>query len=53
MLEFTTQKNRSQGASGDPLLFPKEVLLRLILYIKGKGAVPTSPVARVHNTSGG
>lgn len=56
-LTFTDQKNGVRGEviglgrSGDPFLCPVQAIVRRILYLRANNATPSTPLARLFNTS--
>ena len=56
-LTFTHQKNGVQGeviglaCSGDPVLCPVQAVIRRVLYLRHNGALPTTPLAHVYNST--
>jgi len=56
-LTFTHQKNRVQGeviglaCSGDPVLCPVQTVIFRVLYLCQNGALPTTPLAHVYNST--
>ena len=57
-LTFTGQKNGVRGeviglaCSGDPVLCPVQAVIRRVLYLCQNGALPTTPLAHVFNSTG-
>ena len=57
-LTFTGQKNGVRGeviglaCSGDPVLCPVQAVIRRVLYLRQNGALPTTPLAHVFNSTG-
>jgi hypothetical protein len=56
-LTFTGQKNGVRGeviglaCSGDPVLCPVQAVIRRVLYLCQNGALPTTPLAHVYNST--
>ena len=57
-LTFTTQKNEVQGeviglaCSGDAVMCPVKAIVRRVIYLRQNGALPTTPLAHVYNSTG-
>ena len=56
-LTFTSQKNGVRGeviglaCSGDPVMCPVKSIVRRILYLRQHGAIPSTPLAHVYNST--
>jgi hypothetical protein len=56
-LTFTGQKNGVRGeviglaCSEDPVLCPVQAVIRRVLYLRQNGALPTTPLAHVYNST--
>jgi hypothetical protein len=57
-LTFTSQKNRVRGeviglaCSGDAVMCPVKAIVCRVLYLRQNGALPTTPLAHVYNSTG-
>jgi len=57
-LTFTTQKNGVRweviglACSGDAVMCPVKAIVRRVLYLRQNGALPTTPLAHVYNSTG-